>query len=370
MLCIDFRHTCEQNEGMVGYGWDEYDVRLGGRQTIHDAGNTVDITTEFVKIPGGEHGGSWGVRIKGTPREDAPPRFISTVFFYAGMEGLGKLGVRNAPDEQGIEGTVVMDGESEELGKFTLDITRGPETNKHPPPTHKSFLMKPLDLSIVSSLQAKEETLWQVKPHIFAQMKEEIDNLLKQYGEDNAPPPWSIFTLPNNVGPGNLHVVQKVFEGPFEFDVLYSSASAEAPVTSEDLTVAIDRATEGFRDRFEELLAPKAPFNKEKYQGFAKSMLSNLIGGIGYFYGDAVVDRSYDPSYEEENEGFWEETAEARGRPDGVRLEGPSELFTSIPSRPFFPRGFLWDEGFHLLPIADWDMDLTYVFQGTWRSCG
>ena len=89
-------------------------------------------------------------------------------------------------------------------------------------------------------------------------------------------------------------------------------------------------------------------------------MFSNLIGGIGYFYGDAVVDRSYAQEYEEENEGFWEETAEARGR-GNVKLEGPYELYTSIPSRPFFPRGFLWDEGFHLLPVAEWDMDLTYV---------
>lgn len=88
-------------------------------------------------------------------------------------------------------------------------------------------------------------------------------------------------------------------------------------------------------------------------------MFSNLIGGIGYFYGDAIVDRSYAPEYEEENEGFWEETAEARQRHGAVKLEGPAELYTSIPSRPFFPRGFLWDEGFHLIPVADWDMDLT-----------
>lgn len=95
-------------------------------------------------------------------------------------------------------------------------------------------------------------------------------------------------------------------------------------------------------------------------------MFSNLIGGIGYFYGDSVVDRSYAPEYEEENEGFWQETAEARMRQGGIRLEGPSELFTSIPSRPFFPRGFLWDEGFHLVPIADWDMDLTLEIVRSW----
>ena len=97
-------------------------------------------------------------------------------------------------------------------------------------------------------------------------------------------------------------------------------------------------------------------------------MFSNLIGGIGYFYGDAVVDRSYAPEYDEENEGFAEETEEARGR-GNFRYEGPSELYTSIPSRPFFPRGFYWDEGFHLLPIAEWDMDLTSVLTSSSRIC-
>lgn len=127
---------------------------------------------------------------------------------------------------------------------------------------------------------------------------------------------------------------------------------------AEDLTQELEAATTAFSKRYHKLMEPQAPFNSEKYEEFSKSLFSNLAGGIGYFYGDARVDRSYAPEYDEENEGFWEETADARAR-NGAELEGPYELFTSIPSRPFFPRGFLWDEGFHLIPIVDWDVDLT-----------
>lgn len=148
---------------MAGYGWEEYDVRTGGRQVIHDAGNSIDITTEFVKIPGGTHGGSWGVRVKGTPREDAPERLMSTVLFYAGMEGFGSLSVKNDRDDMGLEGDVVMEGSSNELGDFTLEVLEGPETNRHPQPSHPSYDKKPLDKSIVTSLQVPEENMWQAK---------------------------------------------------------------------------------------------------------------------------------------------------------------------------------------------------------------
>lgn len=196
-------------------------------------------------------------------------------------------------------------------------------------------------------------------------MKGQIDVLIPKYDEQNPPPPAQVYTIQHLPGQGNMHIVQKVFEGPFEFDIIFSSGSAPEKVTSQDITQQIDSVTSSFSSRFTKIFEPQAPFLKERYEEFSKSLFSNLIGGIGYFFGDSRVDRSYDPAYEEDSEGFWEEAAEARSR-NVAQLEGPSELFTAIPSRPFFPRGFLWDEGFHLLPVIDWDADLTLDIIKSW----
>lgn len=47
-------------------------------------------------------------------------------------------------------------------------------------------------------------------------MKTGIDAYIAKYGNENSPPPWQVFTIANEVQDGNLHLVQKVFEGAFE----------------------------------------------------------------------------------------------------------------------------------------------------------
>ncbi|GMF78181.1 unnamed protein product [Aspergillus oryzae] len=309
---------------MAGYGWDEYDIRKGGRQTIHDAGNSLDLTIDFIKVHGGQHGGSWAARVKGVPRDDALPDQPTTVVFYSALEGLGNLGLHTKSDDsRGFEGDVKLAGYTSDLGEFTIDVTEGPRTNEYPEHEHPSYEDKPLDPSILFDSQ-----LISCPVILFSQMKEGVSETIEKYGAENPPPPSQVFTIKNTPGDGNVQLVQKVFKGAFE--------------------------------RFDKILPPQSPFNSDKYSEFSKSMLSNLIGGIGYFHGTDIVDRSAAPEYDEENEGFWEETAEARARAQPV-LEGPKDLFTCVPSRPFFPRGFLWDEGFHLIPVVEWDTDLAFV---------
>lgn len=363
LLYLDVRYTCEQHQGMAGYGWDEYDTRKGGVQTIHDAGNHIDITTSFVKVPGGANGGSWAARIKGVPRPGVPDDVRTQVFLFLGQEGFGGLLEPQANgDEDGFPEDVTFNGNSESLGNYKVVVTKG--TGEHP--VGGTFNEgHDLDKTVVQSLTLPPEILWQAQRIVQRQVGEKVASIKDQLSQDNMPPAWQVFALPNQPAVGNAQIVQKIFEGAFEFDILFSSASAGKELTSEDLTREIKETTESFGERFSSIFAPQAPFTGEDYHKFGRSMLSNLIGGIGYFHGQHLVDRSYAPEYEEDDEGFWEGVAEAKSR-KLQQLEGPYELFSSIPSRPFFPRGFLWDEGFHLLPIADWDTDLVLEILKSW----
>ncbi|KAI1786178.1 mannosyl oligosaccharide glucosidase-domain-containing protein [Ganoderma leucocontextum] len=64
-------------------------------------GRTPQRTTEFLKVPDGEHGGSWAVRIKGEPlnpgRQVLPSRV--SPMFYIGLEGLGGIDMETEEDE-------------------------------------------------------------------------------------------------------------------------------------------------------------------------------------------------------------------------------------------------------------------------------
>lgn len=170
----NFRYTCEQNEGMTGYGWEKYDPRHGGIQTIHDAGNEMDITTSFFKDTSekaGAEGGNWGVRIKGTPRPGASENLKSTVLFNVYLEGqpgmYNNLEVQATEEEAlgGFEGDVVLKGESSALGQYKIVIKGDDEgsSNRHPFHSHPSRLDKPLDRTIVHSKVLPQETIWQTK---------------------------------------------------------------------------------------------------------------------------------------------------------------------------------------------------------------
>ena len=80
-------------------------------------------------------------------------------------------------------------------------------------------------------------------------------------------------------------------------------------------------------------------------QMFAKYALSNLLGGIIYLHGSTYF-----------SDG------------DKIVETSPVSLLTDTPSRLAFPRGFLWDTGFHNLIVQKWDIQLALQILQSWLS--
>lgn len=114
-----------------------------------------------------------------------------------------------------------------------------------------------------------------------------------------------------------------------------------------------------FNARFENTFHLKQKGFSNGEVEFAQYLLSNMLGGIGYFHGSSVIDRSHPPMQDEES---------FKGEPIRPELAPPQTLFTATPSRPFFPRGFYWDEGFHQLLIGEWDNDLSLDIIKHWTD--
>ena len=96
-----------------------------------------------------------------------------------------------------------------------------------------------------------------------------------------------------------------------------------------------------FNRRFDEVfpIANYPSSNPESLKAFSKAITSNLIGGIGYFYGPSIVDRSFTYEWDQDEDS---QSADEEPEKKGAHLTEPRALLTATPSRSFFPRGFYW----------------------------
>lgn len=108
-----------------------------------------------------------------------------------------------------------------------------------------------------------------------------------------------------------------------------------------------------------------SPFRDTIQTAFTQTLLSNLLGGMGFFHGNSKV------SQVTEDNGIDVQALIASGQAMAdtkITMTKPTSLLSFTPSRSFFPRGFLWDEGFHLLPIIEWDIDLAVNVLRSWLA--
>lgn len=176
--------------------------------------------------------------------------------------------------------------------------------------------------------------------------------------EVGLPHPSWILQLPDDIYTGsNLFAYQKSFDGPFQFDVFYESTSAKQElnctfgeaingictqrIAAALLDQGIPSLIEAYDKRFNEVFPYPKDFpvqDKQKLQDFSKAITSNLLGGVGFFYGNSVVNKKFSYEWDEDDDIAVEDEDEGKG----ARLTPPKALLTATPSRSFFPRGFYW----------------------------
>ncbi|THU99363.1 glycoside hydrolase [Dendrothele bispora CBS 962.96] len=359
------RHACDQGDQLQSYTWTTYDAREGGVQVIKDGLNNIKITTEFLKVAGGDHGGSWAARIKGEPLNEAYPS-RSSMIFYFGLEGLGGLDMESDEEENGVEGEIKFSGSTPELDDFTIRIVDDPHNNAVTNGPHADAFQERIGKTHYIAQPVPPGQVWQAKDVIMESIFKHAQEVITPYRDPavGAPDPSYVLQLPDEIYSGsNLHAVQKLFDGKFQFDVFFESASAKQVLSSSALDQGIPALTTSFNQRFQDTFPTPSDYvndNQESLEAFSKAITSNLMGGVGYFYGTSLVNNKF--SYE------WDEDEDSQGseESDGPRLTEPKELFTATPSRSFFPRGFYWDEGFHLLHIGAWDNDFSLEILKDW----
>jgi mannosyl-oligosaccharide glucosidase len=246
--------------------------------------------------------------------------------FYTALDGQGQIEPVLSKNGQRLN---AINGYSEELGYFKLSF---PKSKSETTYRHNYLLTYAPGLD---------------------KLKESIMNGIRVEAWDKARKvPYFVLggrQVPRDAeGGANFLVHQVTTELPFEMEVIFESNSfVKRPerLTGSLFEISLAKHVSEFDEKFEQIFNLKSKGFSGSEITFAKAALSNMVGSIGYFYGASLVQSVYN----DEPVRYWN-----------------AALYTGVPSRSFFPRGFLWDEGFHNLLISKWDPEISKDILSHW----
>jgi mannosyl-oligosaccharide glucosidase len=348
------RHQCSEGDPIRRYGWEEHDGRAYGSQRIFDdkadGGVGAILHTSFVKPAeldaAKEADVHWAARVAVERSTSGGGSDPTVMYLYYGLDCDGELGAEECAErsqpagaaglavDRADDGSVSIVGESASLGAFSLRIA--------------------------ASGASSEISAWGGSGVVIADVQEKIAEFLqKRARKAKGKKAKASISLPNKVQKGsNVVVVRIACDEACSVDAVLSKAGeagsdskAAAVVSGEQVSAWLDSGSQRFWGKFGEVFGELTDFAEEDKKA-AAAAVANAIGGMGYFHGRMPVEP-------------------AGG--GGELSSFPVALFTAVPSRPFFPRGFAWDEGFHQLLIRRWDADIAADslahWMGTLHTC-
>lgn len=314
---FQIRHWCNQDDKLEKFIWNYNDLTFG-HQTILD--KNLQINTTFIKLDFGTIRARF--QISDTSNLTELTKFkLNSLVLYSAIEN----------SEDTIE--MVSTPEHTKNAAFTLRVLSE---------TAGNFL---LHIRIINGHLFTQSYL--TTNSTFDQLKETITK--NMYIHPNSTKKERIFVIANGVENDykfNFAACQLIFrkELEVEIELIFDEASqslAKSYSYKENLAQHISR----FDLMFEEKFPLRLKNFSDDMISFARAVLSNTIGGVSYFNGYSLVKSERSPDAKE---------------------YGPLQLLTAVPSRAFFPRGFLWDEGFHQLLLSAWDSQLSKTIIKSW----
>lgn len=352
------RHETALDE-LEKFEWLRHDGQHFGTQILDDQKLGVDITTSFV-IPSNDM----------TCTEDIKPTWIQKIsfngrnigetpfFYYFGMDCSeqdclvnNQMSSLHVVDTIVENGKLVFAGHSSQTGWFGYTFSF--------PQTH----------GLRASYVSKDNT-----PLL------ELAHQLRYPSDARKKKAQSIYepdgSLPNLVS-GTAHSAAALLENISSgMDMYVSYVEHINANTLEEVKELLSRSTvdsmvntwmafyEEYRLAFETAFHAKflsslsSPIDNQTVE-HAKICLSSLLGGIGYFQGSPSIGNGIDVSSNA--------TDLATDR-DSSLTHSTITLLTGTPSRAIFPRGFLWDEGFHQLVMVRWNPAITLQILQDWLN--
>lgn len=377
---LEVRNLASDHQGKISsFSWSAHDGANFGDQQIRDQDANLLITTNFYAHPSQP---ACTIRISAVPLNPDKHVPITSVVLYAvtapddqfddaniTSASWGSLRLANA-DAPPSKDSVRILGESKAVGgRFTIRLS---------PPLFGTVTADSLNPRLIH--QDPKESLSgtgsRCRLRLRSQRPKEVPDELNSFRTSavltaNHHEAWAVeknierkltrsLDLPDDFGAIHLLdseppsaasslLVQRLVQIPFQLEATLvvdeELASDELNELENELSGHnLDSQLSTLRDKFHKKFERKFGLRQKGFSDqaieFGKQALSNVLGGIGYFYGSSIA----------KNEGESDEKA--------IVLP-PVGLFTATPSRVVFPRGFLWDEGFHQMIVQRWDPSLS-----------
>ncbi|XP_046914303.2 mannosyl-oligosaccharide glucosidase [Dermatophagoides farinae] len=309
---LPIRHLCRQDDKLNTYYWNYNDLHSFGHQTLID--NNLHINTSFIRL-------NDAIVSRITIIDAFRTKELNSIILYVAAENSNDDNLTLFQDDHNRIWIKVQSIQSENY-HLNFRINKGDQILQ-------SFL------TTNSSLDRLEQT---VKSHLFF------------YKHDG----HTLFVISNSEQENTMYrsnfiAYQVIFNQSIEIDIsMFFNDTTESLMSIDDFDYdnEMNKHQQKFQVDFNQKFHFGHQISAEKIH-FARTILSNAIGSIGYYYGYSLVDSEQFPI---------------------AQPYGPIQLLAVAPSRSVFPRGFLWDEGFQQLLISRWDPKLSMAIIKSWFS--